>query len=187
MADVWFKMGYGIALDVMLPSNTGSATLPNGIKSNNSGGIYLILNGGQRNRYMGITKDVEKRFAGRQGACFELGFPQSVLTNVYALIGKVKYRDNGSNTWTTVTDYSATTIYLDNQSYDFEHLYIKSVQNMFPHDTITNTKKVSQLWNTHNSHSINVQLTWSGGTWNNSISNSTGESISLAAGKSWKK
>ncbi|MBX3587212.1 MAG: hypothetical protein KF796_11275 [Ramlibacter sp.] len=188
MADIWFKLGYPIGLDTMIPANNGVATnLPGGIHGNTQGGIYLILNPGQSNRYMGITTNFSKRFASRQGACFELGLPRTALANVVAFLGEVKYCDTGGNAWTTVNNYAAsnTNITLDNRNYDYEHLFIKSVQHIWAFETVSNTVKVGALRNNHNANAITATVTWSGGQWHNFTNGTNGLDISLAAGNSW--
>lgn len=188
MADVWFDLGHPIGLDTMIPANNGVATnLPVGIYGNTQGGVYLIYNPGQNNRYMGITTNFSKRFASRQGSCFELGLPRNALTGVVAFLGDVSYTDTGVNVWTTVHNYAAnnTAITLDNRNYDYEHLFIKSVQHIWAYQTVSNTVKVGALRNNHNANAIRVRVTWSGGTWNNWIAGTNGLEISLAAGNTW--
>lgn len=169
MADVWFDLGNPIQLAPMIPLVAGVATaLPAGIQGNHSGGIYLILNQSYvpANRYMGITDDIQNRFAGRQGACFELGFAQASLNQVMAFLGVVRYRNNGVMVWTFAGGYGAgqQLVTLDAQNYDYEHMFIKSVQHAWPLHTVTNTQKTGALTN-NGAHPLNVQVTWNGGAW----------------------
>ena len=164
VARVCFALSNGIPLHPMIPAGAGAAALPAALT--HDPGIYVIHNHSYapENRYMGITNDFRNRFAGRQGACFELGIRQGALMNVDAYIGRVWYRNVvgfGAGVWNAVAlgAYGAVpNMVLDNHNVDFEHLFIKSAQNAFG-GHITNTNKVGALHNP-SAYPINVRITW---------------------------
>jgi hypothetical protein len=183
VADVWFNLGNPIPLAPMIPTVAGVPTnLPGGLHNNHNAGIYLILNRSYApwNRYAGITTDYQTRFAGRQGACFELGITQAALNHVDAYLGTVHYRNNGVVPWTNVANYAVgfLNIALDGQMYDFEHLFIKCVQHAWPFQTVTNTQKTGALTNTSGLHAIHARITWNGGGW----AGWNGQGVNIAAG-----
>ncbi|MFM2481961.1 hypothetical protein [Celerinatantimonas sp. YJH-8] len=169
MADVEYQLGAPIALEQMLPAAAGVATaIPAAFT--NTAGVYLILNQNNlvENRYMGITHSFQDRFRGRQGACYELGFAQNVLHDIYAFVGSMRYRDSAAAgalppAWNNAPGYVAghLTIHLDGQNYDLEHMFIKAAQYSWPLGTITNTQKVGPLNNT-GAYPINITLSWMG-------------------------
>lgn len=168
MADVEFRLGNAIALNQMLPGVAGVAVgLPAALTA--TPGLYVILNqnNAQENRYMGISTNLRDRFSGRQGACFELGFGQAVLNNIYAFLGTVRYRNNVLFGWTNPAGYQwgQLMITLDGQNYDFEHLFIKAVQRAWPYGTITNTQKTGMFPNL-GVQPINVTISWANGAQN---------------------
>lgn len=161
MADVEFNLGAAIMLAPMIPIATGAPTaLPAGFPA--AAGLYLIYNQNTNNRYMGISNNLNNRFAGRQGACFELGFPQNVLNNVGAFVGTMRYRNNGVMGWTAAPGYVAgnLTITLDGNNYDLEHMFIKAVQHAWPFSTISNTQKVGALNNASGAHAISIDINY---------------------------
>lgn len=169
MADVEYRLGNAIALNQMLPVAAGvAAALPATLTA--TAGLYLILNqnNAQENRYMGISTNLRDRFSGRQAACFELGFAQTVLNNIYAFLGTVRYRNNGVLAWTNPAGYQGGSlqITLDGQNYDFEHLFIKAAQHAWPFGTITNTLKTGMFTNLSALHAINVTISWANGGGN---------------------
>lgn len=164
MGNVLYQLGALIPLNQILPNLPG---VPVGMPAAfvAQPGIYLILNQNnpQENRYMGISGDLRDRFAGRQGACFELGFPQNVLNNVFAFLGQMFYADQGAVAWTNAPGYVAGNLQfnLDGQVYDLEQMFIKAAQYAWPHGTITNTQKTGPLVN-RGVHPITIQITWMG-------------------------
>ena len=184
MADVWFDLGNAIPLAPMIPTVAGTATnLPGGIYGNHNSGCYVILNRSYNpfNRYMGITDDFQTRFSQRQGACFELGIMQATLNHVEAYLGVAKYRNNGALHWTHVAGYvnGQLQISLDGHFYDFEHVFIKSVQHGWPFHTVTNTQKTGILTNASALHAINVQITWNNSVWSGW---NTSQAVTIPAG-----
>jgi hypothetical protein len=170
MADFWIRLGYAIPLNVMIPLVGGVPTaLPPGIQGNHAQGVYLIRNyrgGAPENRYLGITADYQHRFASRQAACFDLGTRRAELNNVDAFLGRIFFRNAGAVGWTQIVGYGGGVgITLDTRPYDFEHLFIKATQRIFPFHTITNTLKTGPLQNTHGANALNICMSWSGGTW----------------------
>ena len=162
MAEVEYRLTHAITLNQILPAGAGVAVgLPADFP--NAEGLYLILNqnGMQENRYMGISNDIRDRFAGRQGACYELGFEQAVLNGIYAFIGTMRYRDNGAVGWNNAPGYVAGNlqITLDGHNYDLEHILIKAAQHIWPYGTISNTQKTGALINA-GAYPINIDISW---------------------------
>jgi hypothetical protein len=162
MAFVRFILGAPIPLAPIIPLVPGVATaLPPQL--NHAAGLYLIYNHPQNNRYMGVTVDFQDRFSARQGACFELGFPQGVLNNVLAFIGRMEYSADGM-AWIPAAGYNGADliISLDGNNYDFEAIFIKAAQHTWPQATITNTQKTAPLVNL-GANPIQINISWLGG------------------------
>ena len=68
---------------------------------------------------------------------------------------------------------------LDGHFYDFEHLFIKSVQHGWPTNTVTNTQKTAALNNASPLHAINVQITWNHSAWGGW---NTSQAVTIPAG-----
>jgi hypothetical protein len=161
MAFVRFILGAPIPLAPIIPLVPGVATaLPPQL--NHTAGLYLIYNQPQNNRYMGVTVDFQNRFAARQGACFELGFPQGVLNNVFAFIGRMEYSNDGF-AWVPAAGYAGASliINLGGHDYDFEAIFIKAAQHAWPQATITNTVKTAPLVNL-GANPIQINISWLG-------------------------
>ncbi|MCK6436711.1 hypothetical protein [Rivihabitans pingtungensis] len=167
MAVVRYDFNILFPLNQMLPANPGVAVNLNGLPA--TPGLYLILNQQDRaeNRYMGISQNVRDRFQGRQGACFELGFSQQALNNIYAFVGTMTYQNTQTNRnpppFNQAPGYVAGSLQfqLDNQPYDLEHLFIKAAQYAWPNGTITNTQKTGVFTNT-GANPIDVIFSWPG-------------------------
>jgi len=166
MADVQYRLSNPIPLIHMIPSTAGTPTnIPAAIPA--QAGLYIILNQNNPtdNRYMGISKNLRSRFQSRQGACFELGLEQGVLSNVYAYVGTMRYRSTGVVPWTNAPGYENgfLSINIDGLSYDLEHMLIKAAQHAWPACTVTNTQKTNAIANNHMSNDIDIEISWSNG------------------------
>ena len=163
--DIQFNLSDAIQLTPLAaPYNGGEGVLPDGI--NGAGeGIYLILNRclGTENRYMGISENIHNRFSGRLGVVFELGFPRSYLTKIWAYIGTVRYRleGGGDNEWINVNNYRQPKIQFNGINIDYEHLFIKSSHYLFQ-GTITNTQKKGPFEN-NTDFDLVIKISWGNG------------------------
>lgn len=181
MAKIIFALGPPIKLNQLLPENAGvPVALP--LSITHAQGIYLILNqqlaNPKENRYMGISTDLRKRFASRQGSCFELGFSRITLDDILAFLGKkVSYQNFDDMHVLDVGAYGPTDmdLVLDGHTYDLEHIFIKAAQHAWPYGTITNTQKTGVLIN-QGAHPIDVSISWEEGGLVN---------VSLPSGGRW--
>ncbi|KVE39849.1 hypothetical protein [Burkholderia sp. TSV86] len=146
MAVIEYVLDYVAMLESMIPEHAGESTsIPDEIVS--EPGIYLVVNG--RDAYVGVSKDVRKRFQQRQGACFELCIPRGALKGAHAYVGFVRYRNHGAAAWEYERRYNGnrTTIFLDGHRYDYEHMLIRAFPEMHPDTQMTNSRKTYFLKN----------------------------------------
>ena len=161
MADVEYIFGAPIALNQMLPPTVGDVALvPSAIPA--TPGLYVIFNGNTNNRYLGVSENINHRFAGRQEVCFDLGLSQANLNNIVVFCGAMSYRNTGVIAWTQAPGYAADqlNVVIDGSDYDLEHMLIKAAQHAWPDDTVSNTLKVSPL---HVTNQLSIRIAWNGG------------------------
>ncbi|AOK28805.1 MULTISPECIES: hypothetical protein [Burkholderia] len=156
MAVIEYVLDYYALLESMIPERAGESTsIPDEIVS--EPGIYVVINGNEA--YVGVSKDVRKRFQQRQGACFELCIPRDALRGAQVYIGSVRYHNHGATAWEYEQRYNGnrTTIFLDGHPYDYEHMLIRAFPEMHPDTQMTNSRKTHSVRN-RGRHPIEIKF-----------------------------
>jgi len=136
----------------------GTVSIPSEFTT--AGGIYLIFNLQTNTRYMGVTQNMNARFGPRQQVCYELGFNKTDLAVIEAYPGILVLSDSQGGSGSP-DNYDSPYVRLDGIEVDYEHLFIKTAQNLFG-GFITNTLKAGPFINETN-EPITARITWEAG------------------------
>lgn len=158
MSKIFFSLNTGFNLYEMVPDVGKKARNP----LPQTGGIYLIFNSEQNNRYIGIAKNFHSRFQKRMETVTELGLSQKEMTNIWVWIGTVDW-ENSSNGMTQEAEFKAGGYggNVDNKGFiDFEHVLIRYfLAHAGFGGTISNNQKKAKLKNqTMNDIKLDLQF-----------------------------
>lgn len=161
MSLVHFNLLHSTNLANMAPptlpnGNFGNAQLPNGM---DMPGMYIIVNTGTNNRYIGIANNIKNRFSHRLPTVVELGFDNATMSRIGVTWGSVEYQHTGVNAWHTAPANPAT-VMIDGVTVDLERLLIRFVLTQFgAGGTVSNNRQIAPYTNQTN-NIVFVQLTW---------------------------
>jgi len=174
MSDIHYNLANGASLGGMAPAAQpgglfGNAALPQGLQG---GGIYMIVNNAinPRNRYVGISINLQSRFNTRMATVTELGLPDNLMNQIYVYWGTIQIRDSPTALapnppFRNLQAYGAPLVAaIDQVQIYLEQLLVRIMLTQWvPGDTVSNNIYANNRYVNPTNNDINVQVSWGGG------------------------